>query len=386
MTTYIPREISGCIRETMKMYPVVTLTGPRQSGKSTLLKHLFPEFAYVSMEDPDIRAIVLNDPRRFLETYSENVIIDEAQKTPEIFSYLQTHVDKTDKTGMYILSGSHNFLLLQNLSQSLAGRTAVLNLLPLTRKELNASNLLDSDIDCQIHKGFYPRIYNKNIPPERYYSDYVQTYVERDVRDVLRVADLNKFIRFLRLIACRIGQLINLTSLATEAGMATSTVENWLSVLEASFICYRLEPYFNNFNKRITKSPKLYFYDTGLASYLIGLNTAEEVGTSYLRGQLFENLVINQFLKDCLNRGKRPELSFWRDSQGNEVDLLVGTGENIQAYEIKSGATFSSTYFKGLKYWSKISGTSTDRLNVIYTGETTLETTEGKLLSFPHLF
>lgn len=386
MTTYIPREISGCIKETMKMYPVVTLTGPRQSGKSTLLKHLFPEFAYVSMEDPDIRAIALNDPRRFLETYSENVIIDEAQKTPEIFSYLQTHVDKTDKTGMYILSGSHNFLLLQDLSQSLAGRTAVLNLLPLSRKELNASNLLDTDIDYQIHKGFYPRIYNKNIPPERYYSDYVQTYVERDVRNVLRVADLNKFIRFLRLIACRIGQLINLTSLATEAGMATSTVENWLSVLEASFICYRLEPYFNNFNKRITKSPKLYFYDTGLASYLIGLNTAEEVGTSYLRGQLFENLVINQFLKDCLNRGKRPELSFWRDSQGNEVDLLVGTGENIQAYEIKSGATFSSTYFKGLKYWSKISGTSTDRLNVIYTGETTLETTEGKLLSFPHLF
>lgn len=382
----IPRILSSKIAELSKKFPVVTLTGPRQSGKSTLLRSMFSDYEYVSLENLDIREFAASDPRGFLKTYPNHTILDEVHLVPSLFSYLQTHIDEKGEDGMYLLAGSQNFQLLQQITQSLAGRTAILKLLPFSRRELHDANLLEKDINAQIFKGFYPRIYDKDIHPTDYYPSYLQTYVERDVRTVLKVTDLNKFVKFIRLCAGRIGQIVNLTSLANETGISSVTADGWLSVLEASYICYRLEPNFNNFNKRIIKSPKLYFYDTGLACSLLGLTDEHQLSTFYLRGALFENLVINQFIKDSLNVGQTPDLTFWRDSQGNEVDLIQTKQLQMNAYEIKSGETFSPDFFKGLDKWAKLSDTPTDRLNVIYNGVDSLNTSHGQVISFPSYF
>lgn len=377
----IQRELASKIRELTTKFPIVTLTGPRQSGKSTLLRHLFSDYKYVSLEDLDARAFADDDPRGFLQTYPSHVIIDEAQHAPNLFSYLQTHVDLADETGMYLLAGSQNFKLLDRINQSLAGRTAILKLMPFSRRELRDANIQKRNLDEQIFTGFYPRIYDKDIHPTDYYPAYIETYVERDVRSLLKVTDLNKFVKFIRLCAGRIGQILNLTALANETGIATSTADGWLSVLEASYICYRLEPNFNNFNKRIIKSPKLYFYDTGLACNLLGISSAEQMSTFYMRGALLENLVINQFVKDALNMGMTPDLTYWRDSQGHEIDLISTANGIMTAYEIKSGATFHKDFFKNLTLWGGISGTPADRLNVIYCGNETLHTSAGNVLS-----
>lgn len=386
MKEYIYRDISPVLKEACSQYSIVTLTGPRQSGKSTLLRHLFPSYQYVSLEDLDIRTFAKNDPRGFIKTYPAHTIIDEAQKVPELFSYLQTYTDSVDEPGMYLLSGSHNFLLMQSIEQSLAGRTAVLQLLPFSRIELKKAGKMPESIFEQILKGFYPRLYDRAIPPARYYADYLKTYVERDVREILRVTDLDKFVKFLKMCAARIGQILNLTSLATDCGISLPTVEGWLSILEASYICYRLKPYYNNYNKRLIKRPKLFFYDTGIACHLLGLRKEEEVRNSYMRGELFENIVINQFIKEDLNHGEDPELYFWRDSQGNEVDLLDASGEGLKAYEIKSSSTFNPDFFNGLKKWGDLSGTPVERLNVVYNGENNLKTSAGNLLSFDKIF
>lgn len=382
----IPRLISAKIDELSRKFPIVTLTGPRQSGKSTLLRSMFPDYSYVSLENLDTREFATVDPRGFLKTYSEHAIFDEVHLVPTLFSYMQTHVDTSGKDGMYLLAGSQNFQLLQQVTQSLAGRTAILKLLPFSRRELHDANLLDNDINAQIFKGFYPRIYDKEIEPADYYPSYIQTYVERDVRTVLKVTDLNKFVKFIRLCAGRVGQILNMASLANETGISASTAEGWLSVLEASYICYRLEPNFNNFNKRVIKSPKLYFYDTGLVCSLLGLTNAQQVSSFYLRGALFENLVINQFLKDSFNAGKIPDLTFWRDSQGNEVDLIKTEAMQMSAYEIKSGETFNTDFFKGLDKWGKLSCTPTDMLNVVYNGTESLTTSYGNVISFPSYY
>lgn len=385
-TNMIQRELAGKIRELTAKFPIVTLTGPRQSGKSTLLRHMFPDYKYVSLEDLDARAFADDDPRGFLQTYPSRVIIDEAQHAPHLFSYLQTHVDLADETGMYMLAGSQNFKLLDSINQSLAGRTAILKLLPFSRRELHEADMLKVSLDGQIFTGAYPRIYDKDISPTDYYPAYIQTYVERDVRTVLKVTDLNKFVKFIRLCAGRIGQILNLTALANETGISASTADGWLSVLEASYICYRLEPNFNNFNKRIVKSPKLYFYDTGLACSLLGLTSAGQVGTFYMRGALLENLVINQFVKDALNAGITPDLTYWRDSQGHEIDLISTYAGQMTAYEIKSGATFHKDFFKNLTLWGEISGTLADRLNVIYCGDDALRTSAGNAIPFPSTY
>lgn len=382
---YIPRILSDVLREAATQYPIVTLTGPRQSGKSTLLKHLFPDYRYLNLEHPDLREFALTDPKGFIASYPDKTIIDEAQRAPKLFSYLQPHIDDKDTPGMYFLAGSHNFLLMQSIEQSLAGRTAVLNLLPFSRRELHDADILPDSIAEQIFRGFYPRLYDRNISPHRFYADYVQTYVERDVREVSRIIDLNKFVRFLRLCAARIGQLLNVTSLATDCGISVPTAEGWLSILESSFIIYRLMPDYINYNKRLVKSPKLYFYDTGLACYLLGLKSAEDVDISHFKGELFENLVINQFVKSAFNAGEEPDLSFWRDSQGNEIDLLVNRGHNRKAYEIKSGHTFNSAFFKGLDKWGKLSDTPIDRRAVIYAGREKLSTAGGLLLPVAEL-
>ena len=381
----IQRLLQTKLSELIQKYPIVTLTGPRQSGKSTLLRYSFPDYKYVSLEDPDIRLFATDDPRGFLSTYPDKTIIDEAQRVPTLFSYIQTHTDKAGKEGMYLLAGSHNFLLMENINQSLAGRTAILKLLPFSHTEMKKGDILPCSIDEEIFKGNYPRLYDKNIAPSDYYPFYVQTYVERDVRLMKNIGDLSKFIRFIKLCAGRIGQLLNLSSLANECGVAVSTISAWISVLEASYLCYLLKPDYNNYAKRLVKTPKLYFYDTGLACSLLDIRTPEQVSTHFLRGGLFENMVINEFIKSSYNRGEEPSLTFWRDSTGNEVDLLQYVNGKQYAYEIKSGATFSPDFFKGISKWAKLSGASSDQCYTIYNGDKNMQTSSGGLIKWSDL-
>ena len=376
----IERALGKKLKELATKYPVVTLTGPRQSGKSTLLKALFADYRYVSLEDPDMREFSNSDPRGFLASFDDKVIIDEAQRNPQLFSYIQTHVDERGNNGMYLLAGSHNFLLMQSISQSLAGRTAVLRLLPFSHSEMKQGQILPDNADAEIYNGAYPRLYDKNIQPQDFYPYYIQTYVERDVRLVKNIGDISRFIRFIKLCAGRIGQLLNMSSLANECGISVPTAQSWISVLEASYIVYLLEPDFNNFSKRLIKTPKLYFYDTGLACSLLDIKSPEQVAYHFLRGGLFENLVINEFVKRGYNQGGNYDIAFWRNSVGDEVDLLFRDNAMQQAYEIKSGATFSSDYFKGLKKWAALSNTPKDNCHVVYNGDNGLTTSYGNVL------
>jgi len=349
-------------------YPVVTLTGARQCGKSTLLKNCFPAYKYVTLEDPDVRLYAEEDPRGFLKKYDDKTIIDEAQHVPALFSYIQTRVDEINREGMYILSGSQNFLLMQSISQSLAGRTAVLKMYPFSFQELQSTKHAHDSINKLMFTGGYPRIYDKEISPDNFYPSYIQTYIERDVRNLKNITDMSLFVRFLKLCAGRIGQLLNLSSLANECGINQTTAQSWLSVLETSHIVYILRPYYKNFNKRIVKSPKLYFNDTGLVCSLLGIEKEEQIANHYLRGELFENWVIIEYIKNNYTGSKEPALSFWRDSNGNEVDLLIEKGTDIFAVEIKSGSTFKTDFFKGLKHWQKLSGVESEKLSVVYSG------------------
>ena len=375
----IPRTLQAKILHLAKKYPVITVTGPRQSGKSTLLKATFKDYKYVSLENPDIRKFATEDPNGFLKTYHDKTIIDEVQNVPSIFSYIQTHIDDKNKCGMYILTGSQNFLLMQTISQTLAGRTAVLTLLPLSQWEIFKGKYNLQTIENEIFTGCYPRIFDKNIAPPDFYPFYIQTYVERDVRTMKNIGDLSKFIRFIKLCAGRIGQILNISSLANDCGISVSCANSWLSILEASYVCYLLNPDYNNFAKRLVKSPKLYFYDTGLACSLLDIKSADQINIHFLRGGLFENFVITEFLKYYYNNGTTPDLTFWRDSTGNEIDLIDNRNMQQYAYEIKSGTTFSSDYFKGLQKWAKLSGAPTENCRVIYNGENQMYTSNGIL-------
>lgn len=378
----VARALREKLEAMVQAYPVVTLTGPRQSGKSTLLRAVFPDYQYVSLEDLDVRDFAQHDPRGFLGTYSRRVIVDEAQRVPQLFSYVQTHVDTAGEEGMFLLAGSQNFLLLDTVNQSLAGRTAVLKLLPFSHAELRDAGLLPVSVDEEIFQGGYPRLYDKRLSPLDYYPYYLQTYVERDVRQVKNIGDLGRFIRFIKLCAGRIGQLVNFSALANECGVAVSTAQAWMSVLEASYICYLLSPDGNNFSKRLVKTPKLYFYDTGLACSLLEIETADQVATHYLRGGLFENLVVSEFIKRAYAAGREPRLSFWRDSTGNEVDLLCYTAGEVTAYDIESGATFRPDFFKGIQRWAKLSGVPAERCSVIYTGDKNMHTSSGAAIGW----
>lgn len=366
-------------------YPFVAILGPRQSGKSTLAEMAFPNYKRVSLEDLDNRAFATEDPRGFIATYPDRTIIDEVQRVPSLLSYLQTHTDKQHKTGMYILTGSQNLALSDAVDQSLAGRVGILTLLPLSHQEMKDAGILPETANDEIFKGSYPRLYDYDIAPTDYYPNYIRTYVERDIRNLKNIGDLAKFTKLIKLCAGRIGQLLNKNSLAVECGVSAPTVDSWLSILEACYIIHFLRPDHHNFSKRLVKSPKLYFYDTGLACSLLEIKSAEQLETHYLRGGLFENLVINEFIKRDLNRGIEPNLSFWHDSTGNEVDLLHGMGEEMQAYEIKSGATFSKEYFKGLNYWSKLSGAGASHKTVVYGGDKSMNTSDGKVAAWKNL-
>lgn len=381
----IHRTLQSTLNHLATKYPVITLTGPRQSGKSTLLKHAFPDYRYISLEDLDMREFAVNDPRGFLHSFPNHVILDEVQRVPSLFSYIQTHVDKTDEPGMYLLAGSHNFLLMESVNQSLAGRTAILKLLPFSRSEMNDGEVLPDTINKQIYYGAYPRVFDKGLTPVQFYPYYIQTYVERDVRQLKNIGDLSRFTRFIKLCAGRIGQLLNMSSFTVECGVSVPTVTSWLSVLEASYICYLLRPDWNNFAKRLVKSPKLYFYDTGLACSLLDIKSPEQLDLHFSRGALFENLVINEFIKNAWNQGREADLRFWRDNQGNEVDLLVYNTGMPEAYEIKSGETFHPDFFKGLSKWASASGTDTAHLHVIYGGQQNMATSNGQLMTLDEI-
>ena len=381
----ILRTIQPKLRQLATKFPFVTITGPRQSGKSTLAELTFPDYKKVSLEDLDNREFASEDPRGFIATYPSHTIIDEVQRVPALLSYLQTHTDRERQVGMYILTGSQNMELMEAVDQSLAGRAAVLTLLPFSHEELQDGGIVPHTIDEEIFFGSYPALYDRHISPGDYYPSYIRTYIERDVRQMKDIGDLAKFRRLVRLCAGRIGQLLNLSSLANECGVAVSTISTWISVLEASYICYLLKPDHNNYAKRLVKTPKLYFYDTGLACSLLDIRTAEQVSTHFLRGGLFENLVINEFVKTAYNRGEEPNLTFWRDSTGNEVDLLQYIDGKPYAYEIKSGATYSPDFFKGIAKWAKLSGANLEQCFAIYNGEKNMKTSAGELVKWSDL-
>lgn len=376
----IERTIRSKLISLSKQYPVITLTGPRQSGKSTLLKNTFQDYQYVSLEDPDLRAFAQNDPRGFLKTYSNRSIFDEIQRVPSLFSYLQTHVDEVNDSGMYLLAGSQNFLLMQSITQSLAGRAAILKLLPFSHRELLAAGKLPQTLNEEIFTGMYPRIYDKALDVNEYYRFYTETYVQRDVRLLKNIGDLDTFIRFLKLCAGRIGQLLNLSSLANDCGVSVTTVKSWLSILEASYVAYVLNPYHQKFSKRLVRTPKLYFYDTGLACSLLGIRSHEDLESHFLRGGLFENLIINEFIKNAFNQAKEPNLSFWRDQQGREVDLI--DEDSGCGFEMKSGQTFSSDFFKNLTYWGQLQNVPLTKRICLYAGARSMTTKDGELIDW----
>lgn len=380
---FVQRELGAKAKALAEQFPVVSITGPRQSGKSTLVKEVFPDYRYVSLEDEDMRTLANKDPRSFLSLYDNHVIFDEAQRSPSLFSYLQGVVDATDRPGQFILSGSQNFLLMESITQSLAGRVAVLNLLPFSGDELSRAKLLPARLNEALLNGGYPRVYSARINPADYYPSYIQTYLERDVRQGSGILKLSDFERFLGLCAERNAELLNKEQLARDCGIAVKTVESWLSVLEASFLTLRLQPYYKNYGKRLIKSPKLCFCDTGLACNLLGLEDASELVTTPYRGAIFESAVVSEVLKAHLNQGKKPKLYYWRDTAKIEADLIIEKGTSIAwLIEVKSSATYSPKFFKNLSYLGDLIGLPTEQRCVVYAGDQSFETTQGRVVSF----
>jgi predicted AAA+ superfamily ATPase len=374
------RELTPYIQQLAKKYPVVTLLGPRQSGKTTLVRSAFPEKPYVNMEDAENRALATLDSKSFLSTYPNGAILDEVQRTPHLLSSIQVRVDETDQKGMFVLTGSHQAELHSAVSQSLAGRTSILRLLPLSYKEIRNAMIPDS-FEEVILKGGYPKIYKEDLPLTNAYSSYFQTYVERDVRQILQVKDLIQFERFIKLTAGRIGQLINYASLASDVGVSAVTIKEWIAVLEATYILIRLEPYFENFGKRAIKSPKLYFADTGLACHLLGIDSVEQLIKDPLYGNLFENWVIVELMKARYNEAKDPRLYFYRDVSGKEVDLLFQKGSHLVPIEIKSSKTFSSTFLEGLRYFHEQAPKRAEGGALIYAGQHTQNVGQFQILT-----
>lgn len=362
----ILREAASEIIALSKQFKAIAIVGPRQSGKTTLVRSLFPDKEYVNFENPDTRLFAIDDPRGFLSNYPNGAILDEAQRVPEIFSYLQQVLDESKKNGLFIITGSNNFLLQESISQSLAGRIGYLNLLPLTLSEINNSQTTINQI---IFRGCYPSLYNEDINPNKWYSNYIRTYIERDVRLIKNITNLVVFERFLRLCAGRVGQLLNMNSIAVEVGVDVKTITAWISVLETSFVIFRLQPYHKNYNKRIVKMPKLYFYDVGLATCLLGIENEKQLDLNPFKGALFENLIVVDFLKTRFNKAKPNNIYFWRDNNGNELDLIIEEGVIATPIEIKSGQTITEVYFKGLKFWKKITDTIHNSY-IIYGGDT----------------
>lgn len=377
------RKLAPYLKKYLKQYPIVTLTGPRQAGKTTLVESHLKDYTYVSLEDPDTREYALQDPRGFLDSLGERAIIDEAQQGPELFSYLQGRVDKNSTPGQFVLTGSQQFLLNEKISQTLAGRAARLRLFPLSTAELwelpsqefwhtgalTKFSSPEKALYTLLFQGLYPRVHQHDLDPRQFYRDYVNTYVTRDLQQLLKVGDLHVFQNFLRLLAGRVGQPVNLTSLGNDLGISHPTINRWLSVLEASYIIYRHYPHFKNFNKRLTKTPKVYFLDSGLLCYLLRIQKAEELPFHPFIGGIFESFVISEIYKSFYQRDQEPPLYFWQNQSKKEVDCLIDRGLELLPIEIKASQTIKSHFFSHLEYWLGLQGNTQGKGCVVYAGE-----------------
>jgi predicted AAA+ superfamily ATPase len=364
----INRKILPELKKLLSEYPVVTILGPRQAGKTTLAQSTLENFEYCNLENPENRDFAINDPKAFLSQFKGKVILDEIQRVPQLLSYIQAIVDNKQTNGQYVLTGSHQLALREAVAQSLAGRTGILNLLPLSIAELSEAGIIFSSFEEYAYQGFLPRVYDQNQRPTQAYSNYYQTYVERDVRQLINLKDASLFEKFMKLLAGRVGQIMDHTSLGNDVGVDSKTIKTWLSILEASFIIYKLAPYFENFGKRVIKSPKYYFIDTGLLTFLLGIERANQLTRDPLVGNIFENMVVIECLKARYNQGKISNLYFFRDGHGNEVDLLWQDGRDLVAIEIKSSSTFNTVLFQNLEKMKKI----TDKISnsyLLYQGE-----------------
>lgn len=368
----VPRDMQQELIEASREYPVVTVLGPRQSGKTTLVRASFPSKPYHSLEDPDLRAVVDRDPRGFLASIPEGAVLDEVQRAPELLSYVQGIVDEDRKPGRFILSGSHQPEVQRAVSQSLAGRTAILTLLPFCLHELRLYRRTWDPWEL-VASGAFPRLHEDRLRADRFFNAYLQTYVERDVRAMINLKDLRRFQQLLTLLAGRVGQLVNYTALSNDVGVSSTTVKDWISVLHASFIVFELPPWFENVRKRVIRSPKIFFTDVGLAAHLVGIRSAEHATRDPLRGSLYENLVLLEVLKTRLNRGLRPDLYFYRDTNGNEVDLVIREGRDLIPVEIKSAATFTEEFVRGIESFRDAIGGRARPGTVLYAGSQALQ-------------
>ncbi|MDP2195614.1 MAG: ATP-binding protein [Rhodocyclaceae bacterium] len=369
----VPRTALATALRLARGFPIVALTGPRQAGKTTLARAAFPGKPYVSLENADVLAQAMTDARRFLAEFPDGAVIDEAQRCPALFSWLQGWVDERRRMGDFVLTGSQQFGLMSKMSQSLAGRVGLVQLLPFSQSELANAGMAPANVDSALWQGAYPALYDRDLAPGDWFPNYIATYVERDVRQLLAVRQLGLFQRFLKMCAARSGQLLNLSSLAADCGISHVTAREWLTVLEASYIVRLLPPYHRNFGKRLVKTPKLYFVDVGLAAWLLGIRDARTIATHALRGALFETLVIGEFIKQRHNVGQPAELYFWRDNIGHEIDLLFETGDRLQPVEIKSGMTFAADWPDAAKRWKAFAGDAALDPWIIYGGDRSFE-------------
>lgn len=380
---YFPRQIEKELHEVSQKYSVVTITGPRQSGKTTLVREQFKKLPYFSLENPDVRLLIKSDPRAFINSNPLGAVIDEIQHAPELLSYLQQIVDEKKNNIKFILTGSNQFSILNSISQSLAGRTAVLKLLPLSMDEIR--QLLPLKTDEIIYNGFYPAIYSQNLNPTKSYRYYYETYLERDVRQMIHLKDLDLFQKFMRICAGRIGNIFNASSIANEIGTSVPTIKSWISILQASYIVILLQPYFENINKRLIKTPKIYFYDVGLATYLLGIEDYNQISRDPVRGGLFENLVLSELIKYRYNIGMDHNLFFYRDSHSNEIDFVFKKGQELTVIEVKSSQTFHSGFLKGLNHFSSVFGNRIKQKLLVYDGDFEQEVKEAQVVNLKNL-
>jgi len=385
MSRYIQRRIAPIIKSQQLKFPVLAVTGPRQSGKTTLLRELFKDYRYVTLEHPNTRSFAQEDPIGFLNLYDQKVVFDEIQRVPALFSYIQGRVDETGPMGQYILSGSQNFHLLNSITQTLAGRVALFKLLPFDFNELKAEDLLEESYAQACLKGFYPAIFDRDIDPTVFYANYVRTYIEKDVTELLNIRDLKLFRTFLRLCAGRAGQLLNYSALANECDISHTTAKAWLSILESSYIIFLLQPYHENFNKRLVKSPKLYFYDTGLLNHLLGIKTVAELSENRLKGNIFENLILAEYQKKNHHLYLHEDYYFWQDSNAHEVDLLMKKGQGFSIYEIKATQTINSNLFKEMDRFEEISTPTPVSKTLIYGGAENEKRSKYHVLSWKNI-
>lgn len=362
----VDRQLEQEIQTLAREFPIVAILGPRQSGKTTLAQKLFPDFAYVSLEDIDHREFAQTDPRGFLNRFDSGVILDEIQRVPHLVSYLQSFVDRKQQTGRVVITGSHNFLLMEQITQSLAGRVGITKLLPFSAFEMKG---FDMDLAGLLFTGGYPRIYDKDIRPGTFYKNYVSTYIEKDIRQITQITKIDGFLKFMRVLAGRTGQELNLSSVAEQCGVVHGTIREWLAVLEASFLVFRLPPYHKNYNKRIVKNPKIYFTDTGLVCSLLGIREKEQIDYHFLKGALFETFVVGELVKSNFNIGERFSLYFWRDNHRKEVDVIFESGTKQAGIEIKSGQTIRSDAFAGLVYWKNLAKADDPLTYLVYAGD-----------------